>query len=159
MRFLDDERLYWDAEHCLRFLRELETPDESERPTGERFHFYWRGPISTKQAFAIRSVLATQRRHGEVCLWLDPEDGYPGHERNPILRSLADEISVRPFDAAQECRGTPLEGRTDLQENDLRSSGPTSLRLVESLQPRWGATWISTRCSYGIWASCTSSRS
>jgi Glycosyltransferase sugar-binding region containing DXD motif len=130
VRFLDDERLYWDAEYCLRFLRELEAPDQGELPAGERFHFYWRGPISTKQAFAIKSVLTTQRGHGEVCLWLDPEDGYPDRERNPILRSLADQISVRPFDAAEECRGTPLEGRTELLEHESPLERANLFRLV-----------------------------
>ena len=36
----------------------------------------------------MRSLLATQRRRGEVYLWLDAENGYPGHERNELLRSM-----------------------------------------------------------------------
>jgi glycosyl transferase-like sugar-binding protein len=130
VRFLDDERLYWDADYCLSYLRGLETPGDGERPTGERFHFYWRGPIKAKQAFSIKSVLATQRGHGEVCLWLDPEDGYPGHEDNPLLRSLAGEISVVPFVATRECRGTPLEDRTDLHEHASPLERANLCRLV-----------------------------
>ena len=91
MRFLPDERLYWDADHCLRFLRELETPDEDDAPSGETYHLYWSGPFTHKQAFAVKSLLATQRRRGEVRLWLDPENGYPGHERNEALQSVASE--------------------------------------------------------------------
>ena len=130
MRFLPDERLYWDADHCLRFLRELEVPDEDEAPAGEPYHLYWSGPFTNKQAFAVKSLLATQRRRGEVCLWLDAENGYPGHERNEALRSLASEISVRPFDAALECRGTPLEGRSQLQEHPFPLERANLLRLV-----------------------------
>jgi hypothetical protein len=117
MRFLPDERLYWDADYCLRFLRELETPDEDDAPANEAYHLYWYGPFRPKQAFAVKSLLATQRRRGEVSLWLDAEHGYPGHEQNELLQSLASDISVRPFDVALECRGTPLEGRPELQEN------------------------------------------
>lgn len=112
MRFLPDERLYWDAGHCLSFLRELEKPDR-DGASGERFHAYWRGPFTAKQAFSIKSILATQT-DPEVWLWLDADDGYAAHESNPLLRSLPPAVSIRPFDAAVECRGTPLEGRADL---------------------------------------------
>ena len=130
MRFLGDERLYWDADYCLRFLRELEAPGEDDVPADEPFHMYWRGPFTNKQAFSVKSVLATQGRRGEVCLWLDAEHGYPDHERNEILRSLASEISVRPFDPALECVGTPLEGRTELQENPSSLEQANLFRLV-----------------------------
>jgi Glycosyltransferase sugar-binding region containing DXD motif len=130
MRFLRDERLYWDAEYCLRFLRELETPNDDDVPANEPYHLYWQGPFSTKQAFAVKSVLATQRSRGEVCLWLDAEDGYPGHDRNEILRSLASEVSIRSFDPALECRGTPLEDRRELQENPDPLERANLFRLV-----------------------------
>lgn len=130
MRFLPDERLYWDADHCLRFLRELEPPDEDDAPSGEPYHLYWSGPFTNKQAFAVKALLATQRRRGEVCLWLDPENGYPGHERNEALQSVASEISVKPFDPALECRGTPVEGRTELLEHPSPLERANLLRLV-----------------------------
>ena len=130
MRFLPDERLYWDADHCLRFLRGLETPDEEDAPTGELYHLYWSGPITNKHAFAIKSLLATQRHRGEVCLWLDAENGYPGHERNEALQPLLPEISVRPFDPVLECRDTPIEDRTDLQEHPSPLERANLLRLV-----------------------------
>jgi Glycosyltransferase sugar-binding region containing DXD motif len=130
MRFLPDERLYWDADYCLRFLRELETPDEDDAPADEPYHLYWHGPFTFKQAFSVKSLLATQRRRGEVCLWLDAENGYPGYERNEILRTLGSDVSVRPFDAEVECRGTPLEGRTDLQKHPSPLERANLLRLV-----------------------------
>jgi hypothetical protein len=130
MRFLPDERLYLDAQYCLSFLSELETPAEDDVSPGEPFHFYWSGPFSTKQAFSVKSVLATQPNHGEVSLWLDAENGYPDHERNPILRSLADEISIRPFDPELESRGTPLEDQTDLQRDPDLLERANLCRLV-----------------------------
>ena len=130
MRFLPDERLYWDADYCLRFLRDLEMPDEEDAPTGETYHLYWRGPFTTKHAFAVKSLLATQGRRGEVCVWLDAENGYPGHEQNEALQSVASEISVMAFDPAVECRGTPLEGRTELQQHPSPLEQANLFRLV-----------------------------
>lgn len=115
MRFLADERLYWDTEYCLRFLRELERSNHDNAAAGERYHLYWYGPFSTKQAFAVKSLLATQEvKRGEVWVWLDAEDGYAGHKRNAILRPFAPHLSVRPFDPVVECRGTPLENSPEL---------------------------------------------
>jgi hypothetical protein len=130
MRFLPDERLYWDADYCLRFLRALDTPDEEDAPAGELYHLYWHGPFTAKHAFAVKSLLATQRRRGEVCLWLDAENGYPGHERNEVLQTLVSEISVRPFDPAIECRGTPLEDCRELQEHPSPLERANLFRLV-----------------------------
>jgi hypothetical protein len=130
MRFLPDERLYWDADHCLSFLRGLKTTDPDDLPAGELYHFYWSGPFTTKQAFAVKSLLATQGSRGEVILWLDAENGYPDHDENPILRSLAGEVSVRPFDPASDCIGTPLEGRTDLQQHPSPLERANLLRLA-----------------------------
>jgi hypothetical protein len=140
MRFLPDERLYWDADYCLRFLQDLETPDEDSAPEGEPYHMYWQGPFTTKQAFSVKSLLATQKRRGEVFLWLDPEDGYPGHQQNELLRSLAPDVSVRPFHAAQECRGTPLEGRTELMEHASPLERANLLRLVTLY--RYGGVYL-----------------
>jgi hypothetical protein len=128
MRLLDDERLYWDAGHCLRFLREL--PAAGHRPPPELFHVYWQGTFSAKHAFSVRSILATQPERGEIILWLDPEDGYPEHRQNPHLRELASEISIRPFIPSRECRGTPLEGRTDLQQDPSPLERANLVRLV-----------------------------
>lgn len=117
MRFLTDERLYRDTEYCLRFLRELKTSTHDDAAAGERYHLYWYGPFSRKQAFAVKSLLATQEvKPGEVWLWLDAEDGYADHQRNAILRPFAQYLSVRPFDPLVECRGTPLEDRPELYE-------------------------------------------
>src|SRR4051794_7616028 len=116
MRFLDDERLYWDGDYCLSFLRELETPAQDDASANPQYHLYWYGPFSTKQAFAVKSLLATQRTPPQVTLWLDADDGYAGHEENPILSSLAPDLTVRAFDPSAECRGTPLEDRPELYE-------------------------------------------
>jgi Glycosyltransferase sugar-binding region containing DXD motif len=117
MRFLPDERLYWDADYCLDFLRELKPADEEEASANLRFHLYWRGAFSAKQAFAVKSIVATQRDCEEVCLWLDAEDGYDDHELNPALQGLPPLVSVRPFDPSAECLGTPLEDSPELYES------------------------------------------
>ena len=108
MRFLPDERLYRDARYCLRFLRELSASNRGDAAARERCHMYWYGPFSTKQAFAVKSLLATQDlKRCELWLWLDTEDGYAGHEQNAILRPLAPYLRVRPIDPRVESRGTP----------------------------------------------------
>ena len=116
MRFLPDERLYWDADYCLRFLRELESPDPEGISASPPFHVYWRGTFSAKQAFAVKSLVASQRGCEEVHLWLDAEDGYVGHGENSALQSLPSVVSVRPFDPSVECLGTPLEESPELYE-------------------------------------------
>lgn len=125
MRFIPDKRLYRDTEYCLRFLRELAPSDDNDAGVGERYHLYWYGPFSRKQAFAVKSLLVTQKvKRGDVWLWLDTEYGYGGHERNAILRPFIPYLSVRPFDPLVECRGTPLEDSPELYEGappDARS--------------------------------------
>src|SRR5215212_8485466 len=99
MRFMPDERLYSDADYCLRYLREAETANRAV-PGGERYHLYWSGLFSEKQAFAVKSVLATQDvGDGDVWLWLDAANGYEAHERNRVLAPLLPHLTVRPFDA------------------------------------------------------------
>jgi hypothetical protein len=127
---LDDERLYWDADYCLRFLRELETPGQDDGSVSPQYHLYWYGPFSTKQAFAVKSLLATQRTPPEITLWLDAENGYAGHEQNTILGSLASELTVRAFDPSLECRGTPLEDRPELYEDCSPVKRSDLFRLV-----------------------------
>ena len=131
MKFLPNKRLYWDAEYCLRFLRELETSNGDHSSPGERFHLYWHGPFSTKQAFAVKSLLATQKvGPGDVWLWLDKQDGYDGHERNPILQQLASDLLVLPFDPSVECRGTPVEDSPELYEGASAVARSDLFRLV-----------------------------
>jgi Glycosyltransferase sugar-binding region containing DXD motif len=116
MRFLEDERLYSRTEDCLRFLRGLgQRPGGGGRGLSRRFHLYWRGAFGRKQAFALKSLLATQEAaQGDVWLWLDAADGYDEHERNPFLRPLLPWLRVVPFDAEVAVRGTPIEGRPEL---------------------------------------------
>jgi|SRR5829696_799759 len=130
MRFLPDERLYSDTAHCLRYLREAETSNQGW-PGGERFHLYWSGPFSPKQAFAVKSVLATQDvGRGDVWLWLDAHNGYIDHDRNPVLAPLLPHLSVRPFDPVAECRGTPLEGNPELYEGVTPTALSDLVRVV-----------------------------
>jgi hypothetical protein len=123
MEFLQNERLYSHTEECLQFLREMESiSDRSAPKQPERYHTYWYGPFSLKQAFSIKSFLATQDlKKSELWLWLDAENGYAGYMDNPFLRPFLSFLQVKRFDPEVEARGTPLEQRPDL----YRGANPT----------------------------------
>jgi hypothetical protein len=116
VKFLADERLYASTEHCLRFLRELgHGPQDASSGAPERFHLYWSGVFGVKQAFCVKSFLATQElASSELWLWLDGEHGYEGHSDSPILRPLLPFLQIRRFDPEVEAQGTVLERRLDL---------------------------------------------
>jgi hypothetical protein len=126
MKFLTDERLYASTDACLRYLRGLSASGASAAPTVERYHFYWHGAFSRKQAFAVKSFLATQSLDAcELWLWLEGGDGYEKHAGNPFLRPLLPFLHVRPFDAVREARGTPLAslcGSVELDDPTHRSN-------------------------------------
>lgn len=109
MQFLGPEHLYTSVDDCLAHMRRRPLPPP---PGPWRAHLYWRGPFGRKQAFAIKSFLATQRRgEARLWLWLDAGSGFTRHEQNAWLRPLLPLIDVRPFDAAAETAGTPLDSR------------------------------------------------
>jgi len=119
MRFVEDDRLYSRTEDCLRFLRGIGPGTSAGVPrASRRFHLYWRGAFGRKQAFALKSLLATQDvARGDVWLWLDVAAGYEGYEQNPLLQPLLPWLRVVPLDAELEVRGTPIEGRPELYRN------------------------------------------
>jgi hypothetical protein len=112
VRFLADERFYANTEACLRFLRGLPRgTGAAVSDTPERYHLYWYGPFSLKQAFTVKSFLATQALDKcELWLWLDRDAGYDDHDENPYLRPLRPFLAVKRFDPVVEARDTPLEG-------------------------------------------------
>jgi hypothetical protein len=121
MRFLGDERLYSRTEDCLRFLRGLEArPDLASLQARERYHLFWHGTFSLKQAFAVKSFLATQSlESSELWLWLAGPSSYSVYEENRFLQPLLAFLQVKRFDFEVECPGTPLERRPELY-NGLR---------------------------------------
>jgi hypothetical protein len=130
MRFLNDLSLYRRVDHCLNYLQKLQAPAGSRAPTPERFHLYWFGEFGPKQAFAVKSVLATQDPRSEVWLWLDAESGFEGHESNPWLRPLLPRIAVHKYDPPIAAAGTPAEGRDDLQRPPLAVRRSNCFRFV-----------------------------
>lgn len=116
MKFLPDERLYSRTEYCLQYLRELNAETtKAGLQTVERYHTYWHGAFSSKQAFAVKSFLATQDlNNSELWLWLDSENGYAGYENNAHLKPFLSFISVKHFDPDAEARDTPLAEKTEL---------------------------------------------
>ena len=121
MKFLADDRLYSDTEHCLQFLRKLSGAYDGATPrTRELYHMYWYGTFSLKQAFAVKSFLATQDlKSSELLLWLDGESGYAGYHENPLLKPYLPFLHVRRFDPTAEAPDTPLEGRPKLYHGSL----------------------------------------
>jgi len=125
MRFLPDERLYARTEECLRYLRALEPAAPPPGAAPRRHHLYWRGDFARKQAFAVKSLLATQDlARSELWLWLDAEAGWAGHEENPFLRPLLPFLRPLRFDPAREAADTPVAGRSELycERNAVRRS-------------------------------------
>jgi hypothetical protein len=115
VRFLADERMYTETDACLRFLRELSGgPAQLAPGTRERYHLYWRGPFSRKQAFTVKSFLATQDLdESDLWLWLDREAA-PGYDENQYLLPLRPFLELRRFDPEIEVRDTPIDGSPDL---------------------------------------------
>jgi Glycosyltransferase sugar-binding region containing DXD motif len=132
MRFLSDERLYSRTENCLQFLRELDDPPEDPAPgPPTRVHLYWRGGLTLKTAFAVKSFLATQDlERTELWLWLDRRSGYHGCRRNPLLRPLLPFLELRQFDPRREVRDTPLERSPALFRTRLPPAQSDAFRLM-----------------------------
>jgi hypothetical protein len=141
MRFLDDERLYSHTEDCLRFLEDLGAESaEARLQTPERYHMYWHGTFSLKQAFAVKSFLATQNlARSELWLWLDAGSGYDGYEENRFLRPLLSFVQVRRFDSAVEAKETPVENRPDLYADLSPTRRSNFFRFV--VLYRYGGTY------------------
>ena len=118
MKFLANGRLYAHTEECLQFLRGLRNPfDGADTGRRERYHLYWYGTFSLKQAFAVKSFLATQDlERSELWLWLDGERGYAGYQENRFLRPLLRFLQVKHFDPETEAQDTPLERRAELYQ-------------------------------------------
>jgi hypothetical protein len=120
MKFLSDDKLYASTKHCLQFLRRFSCTDAPSTPI-ERCHLYWCSDFALKQAFAIKSFLATQDlQRTQLWLWLDAREGYEGFRDNPLLRPLLPFINVKRFDADAEAEGTPLEKTPALYRQILR---------------------------------------
>jgi hypothetical protein len=76
---------------------------------------YWYGDFSSKQAFTVKSFLATQDLgNSELWLWLDAESGHAGHNDNPYLRPFLPFLNVMRFDPEVEAKDSPLERSRDL---------------------------------------------
>jgi hypothetical protein len=140
MRFLPDQRLYTSTEHCLAFLRNVAGGDGPSKPA-ERFHVYWSSGFGSKQAFAVKSFLATQDlQSAELWLWLDSRSGYDGYERNSRLRPLLPFIKVKRFDPEIESRDTPLGGRPEFYTGVRPAAQSDFFRFVVLF--RHGGTYV-----------------
>lgn len=74
------------------------------------FHAYWNGEFTEKQAFSIKSFLATQNlSFYELCLWLDETNGYEVYQSNPLITQFEGRIRIKPFNFKKEIEGTPFE--------------------------------------------------
>jgi hypothetical protein len=122
MKLLADDRLYTDTDYALQYLRALPTSGPPRTPEPGRLHLYWRGRFGAKQAFSIKSFLATQDlQQSELWLWLHAQDGYPGYADAPALRPLLPFLQLRRFHPVDEARGTPFERRTGVYREERRA--------------------------------------
>jgi hypothetical protein len=113
-------------------LRELssDVSDAVPRKT-ELYHIYRYGDFSSKQAFAVKSFLATQDLgNSELWLWLDVENGHSGHQNNPFLEPFPSHLQVKRFNPHTESQNTPLENKTDLFAGVSSSSRSDFFRHV-----------------------------
>lgn len=73
-------------------------------------HVYWYGEFGRKQAFGIKSFLATQDCDKmELWLWLDEAAGYENYESNPWIKPLLPYIIVKPYNPEKAIAGSPFE--------------------------------------------------
>jgi hypothetical protein len=109
--------LYHDWRKALAFCRTI--PDVPP-PAPVTFHMFWRQhrpgfwrrsrPFGRKQALPVKSWFATQDLATcSLVLWSDDD-----LSRNEWLRPFGSRISFRRYNAEEQARGTPLEGRREL---------------------------------------------
>jgi hypothetical protein len=136
MRFLADEALYASAADCLRAVREWrDEPDAVDVPTP--YHVYWASRFGRKQAFAVKSFLATHDpARSRLWLWLDAEHGDGDAE---LLAPLAPFVDVRTYDPAVEARDTPLDGLDELSAGHITHRRSNVCRLL--LLYRYGGVY------------------
>lgn len=102
---------------------------------------YWYGVFSLKQAFAVKSFLATQDlNNSELWLWLDVESGHANYEENLYLRPFLNFLHVKCFDPEVEARNTPLEQRSELYDGVKLASRSDFFRHV--VLYKYGGTYV-----------------
>ena len=112
-KHLPDDKLYVDNEFCLHFLsQDLINTQVLQEKTGQIFHTYWHGLIGEKQAFSIKSVLATQT-NSKVWLWIDKKS-WNMNINNPVLQDLKNYIEIKYYDVYAEIKNTPFESLNKL---------------------------------------------
>jgi hypothetical protein len=126
----------------LQYLRETNGHSDDCIPQLlERYHMYWYGAFSLKQAFAVKSFLATQDlENSKLWLWLDIENGYTDYEENLYLRPFLSFLHVRCFDPEVEVPNTPLERMPDLYDGVRLASRSDFFRHV--VLYKYGGTYV-----------------
>lgn len=131
MRLLSDDRLYVDTAYCLQWLQKLEVPPRERGEQPLICHFYWRGEVTPKVTFAIKSFLATQDlERTELWLWLDGGDCGPVPADSPLLRPLRPFIEVRRFDPARLAEDLPVDGVTVLADQSGAAARSDVFRVL-----------------------------
>lgn len=73
-------------------------------------HTYWYGSFGRKQAFSVKSFLATQNLDKvELWLWLDEESGYDNYETNPYIKEILPLIKVKHYNPHKDLVGSRFE--------------------------------------------------
>lgn len=75
-------------------------------------HAYWHGLFGRKQAFSVKSFLATQDLGKvELWLWLDEDNGYEGYEKNEWLKPLLPHIKVLSYNPSKRLEGSRFQNQ------------------------------------------------
>lgn len=83
------------------------------------FHTYWYGKFDRKQAFSIKSLLATQKKYPYVVwLWLDEETLHENNQDNKYVRELDDFIEVKYYSPKKAADSRGFEKLRILMEED-----------------------------------------
>ena len=112
-------------------------PQKQEQRELFVFHSYWQHGFGRKQAFSIKSLLATQKSFFQsnpsaiVMVWT--EDNLNETATNPWLQQMASlSVQIHHYDPVAEAVGTPLEGNSIVANGYRRTAYRADwARLIE----------------------------
>lgn len=86
-------------------------PEKIFRETSNKiiFHTYWKGQFGQKQAFSIKSLIATQKQYEfEIWLWLDYEDKEINRS-NKYIEDLKGFLQIKYYDVKTSIQNHPFK--------------------------------------------------
>ena len=117
--------------------KRTETPQKQEEKEPFVFHSYWQYGFGRKQAFSVKSLLATQKSffqgnpNATVMIWTEEKANETA--KNPWFQQMASlGVQIRHYDPVAEAVGTPLEGNDVVTKSYRRTAYRADwARLIE----------------------------